>query len=59
MTLDQHVAELRAELAHCILTKTERAAIQAELGAARVEQAQRFAEDAQAIAIEEPDRAAP
>jgi hypothetical protein len=34
MSIYQHIEELRAELAACILTKTERAAIKAELAAA-------------------------
>lgn len=41
MDLDQHIAELRAELTDCILTKAERAAIAAELAEALAARAQR------------------
>ena len=41
MTLDQHIAELRAELDHCLLTKSERAQIRAELEAALRDKAMR------------------
>ena len=41
MSLDQHIAELRAELADCILTRAERAAMTAELEAALAERARR------------------
>jgi hypothetical protein len=34
MSIYQHIEELHAELAGCLLTKTERAAIKAELAAA-------------------------
>ncbi|GJD94450.1 hypothetical protein [Methylobacterium iners] len=34
MSRIDHIAELRAELAHCVLTKRERAQIEAELKSA-------------------------
>lgn len=34
MSIYQHIEEIRAELAGCILTKTERSALKAELAAA-------------------------
>ena len=39
MTIHDHIAELRAELAGCILTRAERRAIEAELAAALAEAA--------------------
>ena len=41
MSLDQNIAELRTELADCILTWAERAAMTAELEAALAERARR------------------
>ena len=37
MTLDQHIAELHAELRGCLLSKSERSRIAAELRAALAE----------------------
>ena len=39
MTIHDHIAELRAELAGCILTRAERRAIETELAAALAEAA--------------------
>ena len=39
MSLDQHIAEFRADLAGCILTRAERAGLKAELEAALAQQA--------------------
>ena len=46
MTLDQHIAELRAELTGGILSKSERAQIRAELEAALAERTRRTSETA-------------
>jgi len=46
MTLDQHIAELRAELDGCILSRRERAQISTELEAALAERTRRTGETA-------------
>ncbi len=58
MTLDQHIAELRAELAHCILTKSERARIRAELEGALREKGQELAAEGFWLNSNTPERAA-
>ncbi len=58
MTLDQHIAELRAELDHCLLTKSERAQIRAELEAALRDRARALVAEASWIDRDEPNRAA-
>ena len=58
MTLDQHIAELCAELDHCILTKSQRASMRSELEAALREQAQMLADESSGWSADEPDRAA-
>ena len=53
MTLDQHIAELRAELEGCLSSKVERAQIVAELAAALAErshQDEKSEEDSRRIA---------
>lgn len=49
MSIYQHIEELRAEIAGCILTKAERAQVKAELTAAIAKAAQAAAEIQKAV----------
>ena len=58
MTLDQHIAELRAELDHCLLTQSERGQIRAELEAALRDRARALVAEASWVDRDGPNRAA-
>jgi len=58
MTLDQHIAELRAELAGCLFSKSERSRVAAELGAALARRSRENEEKASSGGLAEQKSAA-